>query len=135
MTVVEPELIYMIKRYFLQIFINYVKFVIILPCILNAIWLINNRIKNIEVYAYHVIREYQYHSLELGALECKTLGNDSPDFIDNIHNRQREFKSRVSGTRNNYRLSYHFPINPNTSSNYAGLKYAEVSKQSIHLPF
>jgi hypothetical protein len=57
------------------------------------------------------------------------------DFIANIHNRQREFNSRVSGMRTNYRLSYHFPINPNTSSNYARLKYAAILKQSIHLLF
>jgi hypothetical protein len=55
------------------------------------------------------------------------------DFVADIQNRQRELKSRVSGMRTNYRLSYHFPINPNTSSNYAGLKYAAILKKSIHL--
>jgi hypothetical protein len=80
---------------------------------------------------YHIVRECQYDSLELRALECKTLGNHPVDFIVNIHNRQRELKSRVSGIRTNYRLSYHFPINPNTSSNYAGLKYGAILKPSI----
>jgi hypothetical protein len=74
-------------------------------------------------------------SIELRALECKTLGNRPVDFVANIHNRQRQFKFRASGMRTNYWVSYHFPINPNTFSNYAGLKYAAILKQPINLLF
>jgi hypothetical protein len=83
-----------------------------------------NRITSNKLHTrtYHILRECQYDSLELGTLECKTSGNDPVDFVANIHNTQREFEPRVSGMRTNYWLSYHFPINPKTSSDYARAK-------------